>query len=869
MKYDLEISVTDILTQNGKNKLANIFFPNAINRMTALFNDIVIDYPSFVDISKFNTIKGFNNLVDINPLNFKSHIKFDNDVSLAKVVIKRGSIIPFFYPGTLIFHKYPLNFANDALRLLMDYDSNFDRYYSRIPSDIDFNSLTILTSKMSSGGLPDIDKQFKFISEDTIDIIEVVGDIGKYRVGTIIIHTSVDDSILGIYATTYSTSPILIFDSANIIEGTFSTLQSSMVNGTVYVNRMEKIIVYKSNNKFYDYRHKLLFKKSKENYKFTISTSPHTLERTAYLNCNKLDFVQPISVTVPAEKSKAVFYNKYPAMGIIDDFDDDILTAPLSRRILKNLIRFTNDTQTDINVTRDITGSLYPIISYRRINQDISKNIKHMKVDVSPKSINFGDGVLCFMNAEAGKNTVADSINVDYGNNYLMPMSSKQVKVTVLNADGVPIPNKVVKLTLLDDINGLVKWGESADANNTISGVTDLSGEFMVSLISSEMKFEFFIQKEWVGDITGHTGSTFTVTPGTLNKVYIPYDITVSSENDISTFIVTADDPITGQISSLDGGLFGITSEFFDLPKVFDFYENTDSMDSYGITGRRIAYVELSADQQIGETSKYTVRSTFIRPISMDIVSTVKEFYGRKLFKYDQNLFHTLDKSSFSHILTDTSDANFTAVSASEFTISSIAASAFNNKWLLTDNLMSYFKFTVPVYTELTYQNQLPDDDNIVGYLIKVNRNDLRPNILIEHNDEFVGVILSEAITGIELLSAPQGYDTFTLSTEEGTINSYIGPYSHLSLSDYLENPYGTNYSTYVCRHSSRIISGTSNRCSHATISFRTNYLPAPSVEANLYCARCPDYDNNHVGNECPGREYQLINPFVFYTSQT
>jgi hypothetical protein len=876
MKFDLEISVSDVLTQAGKDKLANIFFPVATSSLTGRFNSTMATTSVPIDTSRFRLIdySKWNNNID--PSYFNSRIMNTGELTLAKSIIKRGSIIPFFNTGTVIFHKYPVAFSNDTVRLLLDYDGEFNRYSIKIPTDTNTSSIRIITSKLSSGGIADVYQDFQYISESNVPVMYTT-DISsaKYKLGSIIVSTDITGGYTGLYTTSYSMVPNKIVDGSGIKIGVWNTVKSSMNDGNAYINKDDNIIIIKDNGIFSNLIHTYLFTKSRIDNLFTISTLSNG-DKYIYLNTKKINFSQQINKTIAAGKSTTEFFNQYPVENIENNFITNYPVTGWNVKILKNLIKFTNTTSNPVVVSTSLSGQLYPIITYSRGTIDTAKNIRHMKIDVSPRSVNFGDGALCFVNNEVNKSNIAETIIIDNGDNEIRPFVGKPITVKILNSEGVPLPNKNVKLTLDDDINGSVQWGIPADETNSISGITNLSGEFTTTIINSNIKDTCFVQKQWVGTVSSVAASGFNIQTGTFNKMYLPQDLTGVTSDNVFTFIITADDPVLGQIRD-KGGLFGITKEFFTSSSCFDYYM-TEDINTYELSGRRIAYAEITADQQIGATSKYTIKSSYIKPTSITVVNTQKEFYGKKLFLYNPSIGNSTNNALlFPNILT-TVHTSFTKVAASDFTIRSIVTSAFNDKWLLTDNTFDYFRFTVPKYTEITFNSQLPgeNDNNVIGYLIRVKRSGMNAKITAEHSDTFLDTILSTSSTGMEIVASPENDSTFTLSTESNTINSYIGPYSHLTLSDYMSSQYGTNYATYVCKYSQgNIVDGVTNRCNHPNNITRMHYLGGPEG-ANLYCRHNVALDatldewfgvGSRSAYKCPGLDQQLINPFLLYTN--
>jgi hypothetical protein len=869
MKYDLEVVISGILTDVGKERLAEIFYGNLENGLPgALFNKTSLGHREFINIDQYKLDNWYRYMKDIEPEYFRSYMRYEGTIIDRRYVIKRGAFIPFFSAGKLIFHKYELPYSNDTARLITSYDNLFDRYVMQIPDSAKYETIRIITSKLTQHGTIDIDMDFSFIDESEITLAFIEGTPPNvYAKNSILVSLS-NGVPVSIYNTPYNNITYQIANDLEIVTGDFDTIKGTMPNNKFYVNVDSQLVLIKKDDKFYNYRHKLLFAKSNYEFAYTISKDPETQVDTVYLSASEILLEQQISVTIEPLKYKVIFYPKY--MVVNQNFSP--VPDNITVRNFDNGIRFYNTSSEAITVDGILSGTITPIVEFDRYIIPDEKNIKHIKIDISPRNINYGDGILCFANAEVSRKNIVAYITLELSSTIFAPYDSIEVTAILENEDHVALPGKAVTLSLLNSQNGMIAWGEPADETNSISGVTNFAGKFSSTLLNNEVEYGYFIQKEWVGEIESFTESGFSYAPLSLNTMYIPWDIGITNVDKIFPYLVTADDPLIGQIRD-KGGLYGITSELFATPKLYDYYADVNSIKTYELIGRKIAYVKLSAADNITDTTEYTVKSRFIKPISIEIIDAEKEFFGRNLYKYSP-FIGQLGASNLPTILSDLEHADFTYMPGSEFEIESEISQAFLQNWLLTEGKFSYFRFIVNKYTKLTFAEPLPgyDDDNIAGYFLRYARDEAIIPLRATHYDDFIDITLVAERNDLQLSTFASSEDSITLSTEINKINSYIGPLSYLSITDYLTNQYGTSFCTYICKYSNKASSlAPLNRCNHPTVSNRGYYNGAPSG-MNLYCAHNFQFDSSlpsgppSPNHKCPAMEVQLVNPFVLYS---
>jgi hypothetical protein len=865
MRFDLEIEVVDKLTQDGKDKIASLFFSNIQTTNGAVFNNILIPYIPEINLERYRLFGLLKNLNAIDPSNFRSRVYESNTLLFSRLLIKHGSLIPFFSRGTIYFNRYPILFSNDSFRQLLTYDTTLNEYKTEIPVTVDTTTLKIWTSRLSKTGTVDVDKEYNYINSDTVtvEILDSETPPTAYKANTIFITTrgGIADAV---YRVTNNGQLIKIFNTLELIDAPIEELYRLIHNGMALVDRLKKRIIVRNFDKFYDYRRKILFQNSKSDYIYTIETDVLTDKRYIYLNNRIETFSQNIyEENVEAGKSRILFFNQYPITNIITS----IATSGISIKTSENFIRLTNNNANTVLISGSASGDITPLITYSRNMVAENKDIKHTRVDISPKSINFGDGTLCFTNAELNKSMIASSIDITFPDGFsIQPFGSIRVKVKVLNADGAVIPNATITLELTETLGGLVQWGGIESTSNTITGVTNLSGELILTLVNTDVRLGTYIQKEWVGDVT-KSGNSFTV--NNKNIIYIPYDIKTTNVNDICLFMITGDDPILGQIKD-SGGAYGITADKFTSPTPYDYFQTKGDITSYSLSGRKIAYVELVADKISGTSTDYTITSKHVKPISVEVINSTKSFFMRKLFLYNQNIsLYGKNSAAFPNILTDTTNANFQYIPSSDFTITSVQSSGFNINWELINNTFSYCSVNVQTYTKLTYKNDIPGilDSNVLGYFAKIKSSASNISFNASYYDAYLDISLLNTVDYVTLSGMMIDETSFKLSTETGVTNSYLGAYSYLTLSEYLNNTYGTNYATYVCKYSGRIVNQfTNNRCTYPDTNIQNTYY-VPADASNLYCKHSIEYDNSIASNlRCPKLDAQLINPFVLYS---
>lgn len=890
MIFDINIYKVNSLTQAGKEKLSDIFFGDTSDNIGAKFNSVATQLPSFIDTDKYR-ISNLYSLKDIYPTHFRSRVDSEDDFYLNKILFKNGSMIPFFSSGTALFHRYKSRFSNDLVRLLAEKDEITKTFKIKIPINIDVNSINIFTSKLTSGGTIDIDNEYIYKPLSSIPVVIVESEpLAEYKFKTFVIKVDSEYNPIKLYETLYNNTLYEIADENTIKHGPIDDMILTLNIGDFYIDPINSMILFKtSNGDIIDYRISKLFSSSTNDCQFTFSNITDSfieISLNSYSGENVTFTFENLDFEIG--KSKVLFFDKYPVTNHI--INEDILSENnISFKFFDNCVRLTNNSGINKTITVTVDGMLTPIIEYDRNLINKIKDNKHMKIDVSPKSTSFNDGIVCLSNAEISASSIVDTIDIKYASNTLAPFSSTKVTAITKNQNGVLLPHKNIKLTILDDLGGLVKWNIPADENNSIEGTTNFAGEFSAAIVNENVDVGYYIQKEWVGEITDYPrflGDTWKYEIDQSNgsakykTVYIPADIgTINIEN-VGLFFVTADDPILSQIESING-IYGITADKFSTPQPYDYYVDPTDITSYKSSGRNIAYVQLSADQQVNET-EFTVKSKFIKPISIEVIDAQREFYGRLLYKYSPLIDLGLD-GVYDTILSDIDNANFSFIDNSTTEIFSSQASGYNSKWLLssdTDSKFGYFKFTVDKYTKLTFESNIPGRDlyNIIGYYLRVMKDESFIPIKAEHYDEFLDLLVEKEDSTLELKVLSMSVDEFTLSTEISSINSYIGQFSYLTITEYSSNKYGTNFATPVCKYSSRIISGdNTNRCMHPNQLTRDYYRSAPDSISNLYCGHnievdltLPDKPDNQVPSpifRCPGLDQILINPFVLYTS--
>lgn len=868
MRYDLEVVVTNRLTAAGKEKIANLFYNNEYTDNIAPFNSVVLrDIPYIKSNSPL--INGYKYMLNVIPENFISRVNSLRDFNVDRLIIKRGAIIPFLTYGSCFFHRSNARLSNNSVKSKLELNAATDLYEIEIPDDVLISSISLKTSRLSSGGNADDCKVFNFVDVSVINVMVVApSELPLVYTKNTLFMVTTDGIHLDSLHGTINNSIVKQIEAPGgcyhhetweevVLFGDEGALSGDIGNKRIYA---------RYNNKTFNLVHKLAFATSNHDYKYLVEVNPYNNKRTVYTNTGEIINSQNIEqFTIAQGNSKLVFLEEYPST-LISTQESTI--GDVIYKQINNVVKMTspNHIESGFYDISTLTYSVIPTIAYDRTIWDREKDVRHLKIDFSPKSLNFADGTICLISTDGDKNCVADSLELIFEENNLMaPFGSKKVTARLKSLTGLPIPNRKVSITIGGSVFEYVKWATTE--SDTFEANTNLSGEISGLLISTSFKLGNYIQKQHVGNVASIDASGNIIRNPGNNILYIPYNIGTTNINDVYLFFVLGDDPLLGQIREKNGN-FGLAAESFVMPEPSDHYGTALDVTSYVISGRKVAYVQLSS--AVTGTSLYEVKSSHIKPTSIEVFGS-RNFLFKKLYLYNTSL-DRLGKQvgvTYTDILTDTVGANFWNIANP--TVVDMPVSQWDQDWLLTPNKFEYFSADVSECTMLTFDDDIPgiNDENVLGYFLKIKSPETHVDLVATYVDPVYETVLSQASSALTIGSFAINEDAFALSTEpNGKLNSYIGPYSYLTLSDYVNTPEGTNYTTYVCKYSGRIIGNPvlGNRCNHPIGVNRSYYTP--NNGDNFYCRHSVEWDLTQAEQDrCPGLDAQLINPFVLYYS--
>jgi hypothetical protein len=889
MRYDIELNITDILDSAGKEKLADMLFNEVSTLKPATFNNLNITNIEPIDLGRYKFKFDESTFSSLSPFKYISRIENDTDFSLSRLMIKHGKFIPFLKPGTAYFYNYPIYFSYGAIRRNIDFIDYATEtqpvccgYAIQIPEDINYESIKIFSINMPNNDIPQIENLYSFIDSSIISVDIIHDKVPEVYHRNRIIISIINDEVDGIYSTLINRTVRKVFSKEVIVTGSIKDSKLLLSNnGMALVDLDNNIIINRKNDKLYNFKHQSIFNTSSIKNLYLIDRNPIDGNLYVFLNTNRMLFEQQFveeNITID-NPNRYIFFNKYPlsnvgiylyenqiidktTIGIYNTFSDysdnnnyedylkfvfnDMGMAIINTGKLKE-----NGNSIPISVAGIINATVMPMITYSRENTFLD-NSRHLLYDVSSLETNFTNGTICLASNEISNNTLATKLEFLYPNGKEINwLSALDIKVKLTNDDNFPIPNKIINIKLNNTLNNSVKLSSASSYDGINSSVrTNILGEAVVSLMNSNITNYAYIQKEWVNN----------------TKITIPYKIPVTNKNNIFLFMVTGDDPLQSQLKTKN--INGIGSEFFEIPTPYDYYTRENDISSYYIEGRKIAYVSLQAGEQITDT-EYKVTSKFVKPISInsynDTVSTSIRrcyIYNTLLNKFGKTYSHFGDiRSTYKEEL---SNFRFTG---QDYIFITNTSQRFDNNWLLNNNSFTFSPIKTEEYTEIEFEN-IPgfSDTNVIGYYIRyipdINTVTVNASYIDGNFNTSLKAISDEILIGTSVSSE----EPLTLSTEPDVKNSYLGPYSYLTLTDYLNSNCESTCTQYICKYSSSVLNGTTNnRCSHASSAIRNYYIP--NDNANLFCKHTVEYDLTlPLSQQCPGLDEQLINPFILYS---
>ena len=587
---------------------------------------------------------------------------------------------------------------------------------------------------------------------------------------------------------------------------------------------------------------KLTWKSSKEDYKFTVSDENN--RKILYANTDIIKYENMNYGTVQPGTVKSYGIPEFPVKDLksIDSTGTDISN---SVKEFTSIIRAKNETTSPMNVTSSWTVT--PIVSYSQTSRQDNIDIVYKNINMLPNSLMFKDGMLCLHNMYGSP---GGTIFSDNGSVILFPFSIEltsdkdslsqydSVKLTarVLSADEIPVKGANVKFNILTTDSKFVESG-----SDTFESITGIDGSAYSSIIVNKNKTGWYVQKEWI------TNDTIT----------LPFDIRTDNINEFYTFIVTNDDPVLGKLfpridntnykPSLNDRTLRDALNRDEAPLI-EVYSRPKSLDTYKISGRKIAYVELKQDSL---SNKLT--SKFIKPISIERHKTARIRF-RDLYI----------QSTFESIMTHDNIPETLTLSQDPpddypLTITGHKSGTIPKRSGLTSDALSVYKAEVYDATIIKFAEPLPDNVRLAGlWIITGASGSIEVNATL--TDKSNSISLVSNTLKIPIINFIKSEYSFILSdTRVPGYNTTIDPFSYFTVSEYLDNPFKLNSCTYSCIYSDCI----NKKCMNKNIDGQQYYI---LDSQGITCVHTPEYDNTlPLERRCPAVEARYVNPFVMF----
>ena len=853
--FDIEINITSKLTQDGLDNVNKYFYDNTQDSTIsqAIWDKTFLPNASDIDQTILKNYQ-FSNYKNISPADFISTQSSNSDFQISKLYIKNNSIVPLVGSGNAKFHRTPYTFSNDAFTLPAKYDEVFDRFYLDLStSDPNLIDIRIFTNGIVDG-IADIKKEFNFVDVSSFTITQIAQAYLPKITSRNNFYVVVDsnDNPIAVYGATHNSKNTWLFDIKEY--GTFNRDNVPNSGDVFYDTDLNKIFINKGNY-FVDFIHEIAFKRNTNSYQYTYEKSS-TGSYVAYikLNSNKSQINNLKLGTIPQGGTAGIFsLPEYPATGI--SFSPNTLTYTE----YNTSVAVDNPSGDAVDIF--INYTLTPLVTSSRRNFT-GNDSRILKTDLAPNSCNYKNGTLCLFNTEADTTLVPAKLTIEVSSDSLSILGSVKATATLSNEDGLPVEGKEVSISIINDSLGTTSIAGSG--TTSISGFTNMAGQFSTSIINERSGFGWYLDKAWAGDKSISAGSLVgSSNIGDRKSIFVPFEIGTTSPSSIYLYMVTADDPILGMQT---------TSDDAHVKKIKDYYTN-NTLSSYNIAGRCIAYVDI---EYFSET---VIKSTFIKPILVSKLSdTTKKIPIKNLYVTNTNSSKPNTSNTIANNPTGFEIGANTATS-------SIAG--WDNNWLITPDYFQYKEATnLQSCYKITFGSDIPgyDDPNVVGYFLIADTTGIVDINATYHDSSYnfdltsdpIGIILSNFITS----------DTpFTLT--EGTfdnVNNILGTFGYYTVSDYMKSPFGLSSCSVVCQYSDGekkcIRPTTVDPQGHLLINYNGDYFKFNNEKIIDYCKNTSSspvdpitglatntvHDDN-IALACPGYSGKLINQFILPTS--
>jgi hypothetical protein len=896
--FDLEIQKVSELTNAGITKLSDIYYGSTDLMTSARWGSALCLDKSFYKTTKPLSLR-YQALKNVSCKSFISHVGSTGAFSIYKLLLKRGSTIPMWTAGIATFFRIKVRISNNNFRELAKYDALFDRYYGPIGVSASVYDIDVTINKIYQG-TADISKDF--IVSRHVSTVAKVDTIPKLAE-----RYSIFVNGDKLYCSRYSTTVVEIADITYAEDWKSFEYKVDLVDGDVFYDTTYNKVFIKEDGKLYNYQHRLSFEESRDDYCFIVEPDMYTENNpdTIYISNFKdqytndeLGTISPASIVEGVLVPKTQFFTvkEYPFtldnIKFYNASNAEVITG-ISCTIIRNVVKVTTSlTSTAIRIVASY--KVVPIISLNRSAWPVDKDVRHFLADFSPNIVSFTNGTICLFGKESDMSLRPASLtvstnkdSVDKDGKIIVPvleaLGNIRVTATLKNIDEVPLSGRNVTLSVVDDIFKMGKWAGDPDAN--FQAKTNMAGEINGTLINSQMKFGWCLQKEWAGDVLLTPDQKHMVfdtrgipqrDPLTKNRLYIPFETGLLDPNRVYLYMITADDPILGMVAAYWNNNTGeyVEDKSFVGTKVKEYYGRSGQLSSYDLVARKIAYVDIMS--VVNSDNSLSIETRFKKPKAIKVV-TGKEIIVRDSVIYS-NLLSIGIKDDAKTLLTkylESTEVNDFEV-IDQLTTFYTDRFGWDNKWLLSENKVTYLKVKPTYCSYIEFETDVPglDDPNVIGYFMIA---DLGGKILVqaEHVDETTATVITSNKLAIDIESYIKSQSAFTLAENKPSdfhVNNFIGSFGYMSISDYVDSPFGINACSMICRFSHG-----KQKCrrpaekdvlGNVTLSYRDTYHVTDDSVYNMWCLHSDEYDAQPGVVACPGRESRLVNPFLLHVTK-
>ena len=581
----------------------------------------------------------------------------------------------------------------------------------------------------------------------------------------------------------FSFSSLYIIDKINYTNRYEKELEDTVDVDTVSIYTLSLIypgIINKSKEfVFKEYTESLenTFKNSSEDYIYTL------LDNKIYLNIDEI-----IHTNIKIGKSNGI-----SRMYVLPEFPVSTVSIngylETDYKILNGLLIFNKDKVPALNEDIVISCSITPVITYKKLGEE-REDILSTASNISPNSVGFKNGVVCLYNSYQNSDLPATlELKIETINKLT---NTFRVIGKLLSTSGMPVKNKEITFSILTQGAKFVETNSS-----TYKAITNMAGEATAILFENEANNGIYIQKEWV------SGS----------DLYIPKEVEINDLNSTFLYVITADDPILGKFKAFTGEKF-IEENYL-----------TPSINSYYVSGRKIAFIEL-----LNKDGKLVQK--YIKP-------TLVETEENKSMTF-RNLFLQGKEET---IKSYEQNATFNSTLA-------IEAGTYENGSIPYNKIDLYNK-VIPKVTKLSFTKAIPAAENIVGYMLIFNR---KVDIVATYVDEYMSIASETVSIEVKNIKSESPFILSGINLEDK--NTTLHDLGYYTVSDYIQNDYNLYPCTYGCIYSDVI----SKTCIHKDEKYHSFY----NTDGNdLMCIHTPEYDLTiDESLRCNGIKAQMINPF-------